>query len=89
MSEPLITAGGTANERAKLFRDMADRIAHNEDAHFGGAFVLVPPVGAGTHVEGLNLTDCNAPWFWLNVRSIADAQIQAMQTEPSGMWPRR
>lgn len=53
------------NEAAKHFRDMADAIEHNSDAPFGGAFVVVPPVGAGDPIETLILDNKqDALQFW-------------------------
>lgn len=40
---------------AKHFRDMADRIEHNARETFGGAVVIVPPIGGGDTIEFLML----------------------------------
>lgn len=43
----------TAAEIAKIFREMADRIERNNDAVFGGAYVIIPPSDDGTSLSVL------------------------------------
>ena len=40
---------------AQRFANMAKRMEHNVDSTFGGAFVIVPPQGAGEPMEALIL----------------------------------
>lgn len=50
---------------AELFFQMRERIVKNEDAGFGGAFVIVPPEGAGDPVQTLLLDPTPDPaQFW-------------------------
>jgi hypothetical protein len=53
MNEPLITP--KESNAAQLFQDMADRIRHNADQSFGGAFVIIPPANGGDPLETLIL----------------------------------
>lgn len=43
------------NKYAQLFRDLADKIEKNDEADFGGAFLVVPPkADANTESEPLS-----------------------------------
>lgn len=67
-----------AEEIAKRFETMAARIRLNGSDNFGGAFLLVPPLNAGTPVELLTLSDINAGNFWMTVKLFIDEQYKAM-----------
>ena len=70
MSEILTTA--------ERFRKMADDIEKNEN--FGGAFVIVPPEGAGEPVQTLLLDPTPDPaQFWQMI--LTKCQIQIAEIE--------
>ena len=46
---------------ASRFARMAQRLEHNLDSTFGGAFVIVPPEGAGEPMEALILDTTGNP----------------------------
>lgn len=46
---------------AQRFSRMAQRLEHNLDSTFGGAFVIVPPSGAGEPMEALILDSAGDP----------------------------
>lgn len=49
----------------KRFRDMADRMALNDTANFGGCFVVIPPEGGGEPLETIILDSKQDPaQFW-------------------------
>ena len=49
----------------KHFNDMAERLSLNGDRSFGGAFVVVPPIGGGDPLETLILDSKQDPaQFW-------------------------
>lgn len=65
---------------AELFFQMRERIAKNEDASFGGAFVIVPPEGAGEPVQTLLLDPTPDPaQFWQMI--LTKCQIQIAEIE--------
>lgn len=51
--KPTTTAG--------RFADMAERVSHNLDSKFGGAFVIVPPENGGEPMEALILDTTGDP----------------------------
>ena len=66
------------SEHAQPFRDMALDIDKNE--HFGGAFVVVPPEGAGEPVQTLLLDPSPDPaQFWQML--LTKCQIQIAEIE--------
>lgn len=74
MTDPLIPREGyDAKSLAKAFDQMAAQIRLNASGNFGGAFVLVPPIGMGQPVDGLILNSANAGMmFWANLKIIVD-----------------
>ena len=52
---------------AQRFTNMAKRIEHNTDSTFGGAFVIVPPPGAGEPIEALLLDEKADPVQFLKL----------------------
>ncbi|MFA5902027.1 MAG: hypothetical protein WC829_23260 [Hyphomicrobium sp.] len=65
--------GYDAETIATGFDQMAAQIRLNKAGNFGGAFVLVPPVGMGQPVQGLILNSSNAAMmFWANLKIIVD-----------------
>ena len=58
------------------FTQMAERIAHNADAKFGGACVIVPP-GDGKLVELLMFAEGTGTeaQFWTTIISLAQSAI--------------
>ncbi len=77
--------------KAKLsepFTRMAERIDKNEGESFGGAFVIIPPEGAGTPMQSLMFnTGTDKAQFWLMLQGMINtalAEIQTQQTNPYG-----
>ena len=77
--------------KAKLsepFTKMAEWIDKNEGESFGGAFVIVPPTGAGQPMQSLMFnTGTDLSQFWLMLQGMINtalAEIQAQQTSPYG-----
>lgn len=83
MSEALIQRQGyDAEALAAAFDQMAAKIRLNKDDNFGGAFVLVPPVGFGQPVDGLILNSSNAAMmFWANLKLIVDDTMAQMKEQ--------
>lgn len=68
-----------------LFRRMADQIDLNEGAHFGGAFVLVPPAG-GEPVELLLLNSLKDPsQFWGALDATVKLQLAQLDEQSRNM----
>lgn len=89
MTEPLIQRQGyDAESLAATFDQMAAQIRLNKDGNFGGAFVLVPPPGVGSPVDGLILNSSNAAMmFWANLKIIVDDTMVQLK-EQQRMQPR-
>ena len=68
-------------EIAKRFEAMAAQIRLNKDGKFGGAFLLVPPPLTGNIVETLVLSDQNAGLFWSAVKTMVDAEFNALKEQ--------
>ena len=65
---------------AKPFSEMAAKIEHNAGADFGGAFVIVPPEGAGETVETLILDTRQDPvQFWSLLQAKAATVIAELE----------
>jgi hypothetical protein len=69
---------------------MADRLDHNADASFGGAFVIIPPEGA---VQDMLILDSsrNAAIFWSTLQTRAQIALQELQDaeRQGGAFPAR
>ncbi len=81
--------------KAKLsepFTKMAERIDKNEGESFGGAFVIVPPTGAGEPMQAVTFntgTDPAAFWMLLQAQiNVTLENLKSQQASPYGM-PRR
>lgn len=77
--------------KAKLsepFTKMAERIDKNEGESFGGAFVILPPAGAGEVMVSLTLNSgTDLAQFWMQLQGMINAalaDIQTKQTSPYG-----
>jgi hypothetical protein len=57
---------------------MADRLDHNADAKFGGAFVIIPPTGDAQDMLILDNSG-NPAIFWATLRSRVDIALQELQ----------
>ena len=69
------------NDNSKPFRKMADDIMHNANGDFGGAFVLVPPKGAGNVIATLVLDNTgDAAQFWSNLQVKCKLQLDELAT---------
>lgn len=72
-----------------MFVAMARKIDHNDAKDFGGAFVIVPPAGAGEPLQGLMLnngTDLAA--FWIMLQGMVNKTLEDMkqnQNNPYGI----
>lgn len=65
---------------ALLFRQMADRIDHNDPASFGGAVVICPPGRDGVPINVLVLDPTqNEAHFWLTLQTKVQAAIAALE----------
>ncbi len=77
---------------AKPFQEMAERITKNRSESFGGAFVIVPPTGAGEPMQAVTFntgTDPAAFWMLLQAQiNVTLENLKANQASPYGM-PRR
>lgn len=80
MNESLVPRQGyDAESLAATFDQMAVQIRLNKDGNFGGAFVLVPPVGFGQPIDGLLLNSSNtALMFWANLKQVVDDTIRQL-----------
>ncbi len=67
-----------AEERAKLFDQMAAQIRLNKDAKFGGAFLMIPP-GDGEPFSSLMLNQEEPSIFWAAVKTLADVALGALE----------
>ena len=64
------------------FSTMAVKIDHNKESSFGGAFVIVPPEGAGEVVETLILDrQSDAIQFWKMLMEKAAATVTKLENE--------
>ena len=72
----------TEPSNADRLRRMADRIDHNADSPFGGACVIIPPVGGGNPIE-IMLFDNNADpaHFWSTVTLKAKHAMEEADAE--------
>lgn len=70
------------------FTKMAERIDKNEGEPFGGAFVIVPPTGAGEPMSALTFNSgTDLAQFWMQLQGMINtalANIQANQASPYG-----
>lgn len=58
------------------FQRMADRILHNKDEAFGGAFVVVAPGEEPIVIQSLFLNDGATPgMFWAALKTIVEQQL--------------
>jgi hypothetical protein len=83
MNDPLIQRQGyDAEALAAAFDQMAAQIRLNRDGNFGGAFVLVPPIGFGQPVDGLILNSSNAAMmFWMNLKLMVDDMMVQLKEQ--------
>lgn len=80
MTEPLIQ-GSESDPRklAERLRRMAEKIELNDSASFGGAFVIIPPIGAGEPIETLILDGQQDPaQFFILLKSKIDSAIAGL-----------
>ena len=70
-----------AEQRAKLFEQMAARIRLNKDAKFGGAFLVVPPAD-GEPFSIILLDQEEAPIFWGALKGLYEVAIAAIGRQP-------
>ena len=80
-----------SSEAVALFRTMADRIAANGEAEFGGAFLVIPP-GEYPPIDGMMVATNPSPVvFWSSVQGQVDVAVQVLteQTAQPGMRGRR
>ncbi len=72
-----------AEDRAKLFEDMAAQIRMNKDAKFGGAFLVIPPAD-GEPFSSLMLNQDEASIFWGAVKTLAEVAMQSLERVARG-----
>lgn len=77
---PLVEVGKLEAETlAERFDVMAERIRLNKDDSFGGAFVIVPPLGGGEPIETLVLDREQDPaQFWAILKTKAEMHLAAL-----------
>lgn len=94
MSEPLIAGKDNSVETlAKRFDVMADRMRLNKDNSFGGAFVIIPPVGEGSEPIDTLILDSkqDLSQFWMLLKQKAENEIMqlTMAQRNQNAFPRR
>ena len=57
------------------FTKMAEMVDKNAD-EFGGAFVVIPPIGFGSIVQGLMLSSPDPVQFWLMLQSQVNKSLE-------------
>lgn len=68
---------------AKPFREMAERIEHNKDAPFGGAFVIIDK--QGNKVETFILDeDLGLAQFWAIINTRCVMKLKDIESNNSG-----
>lgn len=77
------------SKRSEPFTKMAAQIDHNDVAEFGGAFVVIPPDGAGDMVQGFLLTSADPVQFWLLLQSQVTKALETAKAVPTGYGQRR
>ena len=71
----LVEKKNGAEIAAAAFGQMQDRILHNKNEPFGGAFVLTPPGDDPVIVQSLALNDASPGLFWATIKTIVQQQI--------------
>lgn len=67
---------------AAPFQRMSDRILHNKDESFGGAFVVVAPGEAPIVIQSLFLNDGATPgMFWAALKTIVEQQLMQVDAQ--------
>lgn len=66
------------DQRSAAFRAMAERIDHNEDAPFGGAFVIIPPGGDAQDMLLLDNSG-NPAIFWSTLQVRVKIALQEIE----------
>jgi hypothetical protein len=85
---PNITDDPLEPQPSHPFEDMADKIAHmrqHADRFFGGAFVVVPPVGAPISTLIVDQSQ-DLVQFWSLLRAKADIELARLQAEENNRW---
>jgi superfamily II RNA helicase len=80
------------NDTPKLsepFTQMAGRIERNAQEQFGGAFVIIPPAGAGDPMQALMLTSTDPAQFWIMLQGQIQKALEALQQQPNNLYGRR
>lgn len=73
------------NMAPQRFRLMAEAIERNEEALFGGAFVVVPPKDAGEPIETLILdAKQDSAQFWILLKSKCEQEIAKADEKQRG-----
>lgn len=66
-----------AESRALLFENMAAQIRLNQDALFGGAFLMIPP--SGDPFSSLMLNQAEESIYWAAVKTLAEVAMTALE----------
>jgi hypothetical protein len=70
------------DDPARAFAAMVEHVRRNDVARFGGAFVVVPPKGAGDVLEVLILDPHQEPaQFWSILKTKAEMALAALDEE--------
>jgi hypothetical protein len=79
VNQPLVEP--RANDPAKPFEAMAERIAQNASQPFGGAVVIVPPAGAAP-IEMLMLDPASdLAMFWATIKTKIEILLATAEAE--------
>jgi ABC-type proline/glycine betaine transport system substrate-binding protein len=75
--QPLVESKGSPSI---LFRQMAERIEHNEGSSFGGAVVIAPPGSESEPITLLLLDPSqNEVHFWLTLQTKVQAALAVLE----------
>ncbi len=74
---------------SQAFTQMASRVQRNSDESFGGAFVIVPPEGAGEVMQLLALTSTDPAAFWIMLQGQINKALEEIQSRQNHPYGRR
>lgn len=63
----------TPNKYSELFRNLADKIERNDEKDFGGAFLILPPVG--NEISGVIIGQSDIASFFGMVKTKLDVAV--------------
>lgn len=81
MSEPLIQSKDNSVETlSRRFDAMGERMRHNKDSAFGGAFVICPPTAEGSEPIDTLILDSkqDIAQFWILLKAKAEQELSQL-----------